>query len=668
MTPTLPHDGSQPGRPAGNGGGPAASAGGGNPPPDTTPTGDDHPAHDTTPAGNGGGPAAPAGGEHPAPHTPTGDDDLDDWYLLEPGASPAAGQRPAARRSHDSTPQPAAARPAVPAGESMDGADDWYRLEHGAGRATGPPNRRSAAEDVGRRPAPPAAPAMGPPPVVRRQPPGEGDASRLLGGRYELGPLIGQGGMADVHRAVDTRSGAAVAVKVLRAPDPAAARRLAQEAKALERLRHPGLVRLLDTGVADGRAYLVMDLVEGPTLGRLAQQGPMPPARVAAVGREVADALAYVHAHGMVHRDVKPGNILLDADGRPRLADFGIASLADASALTMTGTTLGTAAYMAPEQLHHHQVGPAADVWALAMVLLECLLGRRIYSGRPLEVVAHRLAGPVPVPATLPEPWRSLLARMFADDPERRPSADAVHTAMIDPALRTRWVAPPADEPLVAGGPRPSSAGPVGAPPTPAGLASPQPAPGEPAPTAGLDPAALDPAVPAAAGLAAADLAAADLDPAAPAAAGLAADDLTAAIPAAGVPLGATDLTAAIPAAEAPTMVTPASTTPTMADPWWRRGPVPLAAAAVAAVVAIVLLAALLGGGGGGHAPAGGKTGSTRVPVTTTTPTTTTTTTVPPTTTTTTAPPVTAPPAPAGGPGAPGQGGPGKHQGKGPDH
>ncbi len=262
----------------------------------------------------------------------------------------------------------------------------------------------------------------------------------LVAGRYRLTGLLGHGGTADVHRAVDTTNGRVVAVKLLRSTDPALARRLSHEAKALRQLHHPNLVGLLDAGVADdGRGFLVVELVEGSSLAASLTAGPRPPATVAAVAAEVADALAAVHAAGIVHRDVKPGNILLDADGHARLADFGIASLADASMLTATGTTLGTAAYMAPEQLEHHAVGPAADVWSLGLVLLECLVGRRLYEGRPAEVVARRLAGPVPLPDDLPAPWRLLLGGMLDHDPRRRPSAPDVAALVAAPAFATPW-------------------------------------------------------------------------------------------------------------------------------------------------------------------------------------------------------------------------------------
>ncbi|HET9061156.1 MAG TPA: serine/threonine-protein kinase [Acidimicrobiales bacterium] len=254
-------------------------------------------------------------------------------------------------------------------------------------------------------------------------------------GYYRLERLIGQGGMSDVYRAYDERSGAAVAVKFVRSADPQLARRLALEVKALERFEHPGLVRLLDSGIFEQQPYMVMELVEGPTLAQLLQGGPLTPAHTRRIGLRLADALAYVHSQGIVHRDVKPGNVLLDAAGDAHLADFGIARLVDTSTMTVTGTTLGTAAYMAPEQLDDHEVGPTADVWSLGAVLAECLTGQRLYPGSATEVMVRRLRSQVSVPAGVPGPWGSLLAQMLDHDPHRRPSGAQVFSALSSPAL-----------------------------------------------------------------------------------------------------------------------------------------------------------------------------------------------------------------------------------------
>jgi eukaryotic-like serine/threonine-protein kinase len=263
---------------------------------------------------------------------------------------------------------------------------------------------------------------------------------QVLAERYRLHGLLGHGGMSDVYRADDLLGGGQVALKIVRSDDPSFARRLVQEAGALERLDHPGLVRLLDAGAIGDRTYLAMELVEGPTLVEVLRNGPMTPARTARLGRTVAGALAYVHRAGVVHRDVKPGNVMLDADGTARLGDFGIALLSDTSTLTAEGTTLGTAAYMAPEQLEDHHVGPEADIWSLGIVLLECLTGRRAYEGSAAEVVARRLAGSVPLPSSLPTPWRLLLVGMLDHRPEQRLKDEEVEALLSGTAFDPPWV------------------------------------------------------------------------------------------------------------------------------------------------------------------------------------------------------------------------------------
>ncbi len=276
------------------------------------------------------------------------------------------------------------------------------------------------------------------------------DLPTLLDRRYRLGAPIGRGGMSDVYRGEDVRSGTPVAVKVVRTGDPEMARRLTLEAVALERFDHPGLVSLLDAGIHDGQPYLVMELVNGPTLAGMLAGGPIEPTTVAAFGATLAGALAYVHERGVVHRDVKPANILITEDGRAKLSDFGIARLVDVSSMTATGTTLGTASYMAPEQLENHEVGSPADLWSLGIVLLECLTGQRVYEGTPSEVVARRLSGPVPIPTDLPRPWRLLLTGMLDHRPDERLSAAEAASLLQSPVLGSPWQQ--AAEPGDAGG------------------------------------------------------------------------------------------------------------------------------------------------------------------------------------------------------------------------
>ncbi|MDO9496581.1 MAG: serine/threonine-protein kinase, partial [Nocardioides sp.] len=172
---------------------------------------------------------------------------------------------------------------------------------------------------------------------------------------------------------------------------------------------------------------LVMELVEGPTLSAHAQAGPVAPDEVASIGAQLADALAYAHAQGIVHRDVKPGNVLLGANGRVKLADFGIARLiGDTVRHTKTGTAIGTAAYLSPEQVLGEEITPAADVYSLGLVLLEVLTSERAFPGSPTESALARLNRDPDLPETLPEPWRRLLGAMTTRDPAARPGADAV--------------------------------------------------------------------------------------------------------------------------------------------------------------------------------------------------------------------------------------------------
>ncbi len=249
-----------------------------------------------------------------------------------------------------------------------------------------------------------------------------------LGGRYRLHHLLGVGGVAVVHEATDTRLDRRVAVKLLRetAADETDRARFVAEARLLASLSHPHLVRLLDAGIDDDRPFLVLELVRGRTLADVLEE-PMPPARLARIGAEIASALAHAHAAGIVHRDVKPGNVLLADDGTALLADFGIARLVDDTRHhTSTGTVVGTVAYLAPEQVAGEQVTTAADVYAWGLVLLETLTGERAYTGSSVESALARLTRQPAVPDALPSQWRALLLAMTARHAAHRPTATEV--------------------------------------------------------------------------------------------------------------------------------------------------------------------------------------------------------------------------------------------------
>ena len=248
----------------------------------------------------------------------------------------------------------------------------------------------------------------------------------LFAGRYELGRLLG-GGTADVYLGTDTRLRRPVVVKIARSGQADLdADRFENEMRLLATLDDPGLVTLYDGGTVDDRPYLVMRYVPGGTLSEKLRAGPMPPEEVGRLGSRLADALGYLHEHQVIHRDLKPGNVLFDDEGDAHLADFGIARTVDAARVTATGLVIGTPAYLSPEQARGEPVTPASDLYALGLVLLECLTGRREYVGAPLEVAVARLHRPPSVPQDLPAPWPGLLAGLFADDPAVRPAARQV--------------------------------------------------------------------------------------------------------------------------------------------------------------------------------------------------------------------------------------------------
>ncbi|MBM7411352.1 tRNA A-37 threonylcarbamoyl transferase component Bud32 [Clavibacter michiganensis] len=263
-------------------------------------------------------------------------------------------------------------------------------------------------------------------------------AGTLLAGRYRISGLLGRGGMATVYRASDETLGREVAVKVFAtdSADPAEVERQEGEVRMLAGLSHPGLVTLFDVGddvVADRvLAFIVMEIVDGTTLADRMKEGPLPGPEVARIGGILSDALGYIHRRGVVHRDVKPANVLLarpEDDDEPaiaKLTDFGIARLVDGTRLTSTGSIVGTVSYLSPEQALGEEVGAPTDVYALGLVLLECLTGRRTFPGTAAESTMARVVRDPEIPARLGASWVDLLGRMTRRDPATRPTAREV--------------------------------------------------------------------------------------------------------------------------------------------------------------------------------------------------------------------------------------------------
>ena len=275
--------------------------------------------------------------------------------------------------------------------------------------------------------------------------------AELLSGRYRLGDVIGRGGMASVYSARDENLGRDVALKLFapQSADPDELRRQEAEIELLATLNHPSLVTLFDAGTdtripEEPRPFLTMELVDGQDLRARIRHSPLPLAEIAVIGAGVSDALAYVHSLGMVHRDIKPANILLvpvrpGEPLRPKLTDFGIARMVDGTRLTATGTMVGTAAYLSPEQSRGADLGPASDIYSLGLVLLECIKGELEYPGSAVESAVARLHRAPVIPDTVPAEWAKLIRAMTALDPLDRPSA-----ADLEVALRHALVSPEA--------------------------------------------------------------------------------------------------------------------------------------------------------------------------------------------------------------------------------
>jgi serine/threonine protein kinase len=265
---------------------------------------------------------------------------------------------------------------------------------------------------------------------------------RTLADRYELSERIGAGGMGTVWRARDTLLGRDVAVKILHeglASDAAFAERFRREARAAARLGHPNIAAVYDTGEHEGMPFIVMELVDGESLHtRIKRDGPLSVRDTVGITRPVLAALGHAHARGLVHRDMKPGNVLISQSGDIKVVDFGIAKgVGEGTSVTRTGALMGTAAYLSPEQVEGHQATLQSDLYALGCLMFAALTGAPPYEGDSAVAVAMRhLRDPVPsVRARRPDvpvALERVLARSLEKDPARRYAS----AAEMDAALR----------------------------------------------------------------------------------------------------------------------------------------------------------------------------------------------------------------------------------------
>jgi len=292
----------------------------------------------------------------------------------------------------------------------------------------------------------------------------------LIAGRYELEELVGRGGMSSVYRARDRVLERKVALKVLHSQlgdDPEHVERFQREAQSVARLSHPHIVTVMDRGESEGRRYIVFEYVDGANLKEvLERSGPLPVARAVQLAVEIADGLAFAHEQGLVHRDVKPQNVLLTPEGDAKVTDFGIARSLDVErAVTQTGTVLGTSSYLSPEQASGLPTTPATDVYSLGVVLYELLTGELPFSGGSLVEVAMRHVHERPPDLRRKRPDAPLrlaaaVDRALAKDPaDRFPTmrafADELRACLAEPAGAAAETRRPRDaEPTVVIRPR----------------------------------------------------------------------------------------------------------------------------------------------------------------------------------------------------------------------
>jgi serine/threonine protein kinase len=260
----------------------------------------------------------------------------------------------------------------------------------------------------------------------------------LVLNRFLIERRIGSGGFGVVYEAWDGRLERSVAVKAIESNGPQGGRRVLREAQAAARLNHPGIVTLYEMGEEDGSALLVTELVQGTTLDSLSREAVLSDREIGEIGADLCEALDYAHAQGVVHRDIKPQNVLVTDDGEPRakLMDFGIARLTDATALTAPGDVVGTLAYMAPEQAEGRTAGPEADVYSLALTLYECWSGENP-NRRATPAATARAIGRPPralrrLRPDLPRELSDTIDACLAPRPSRRPGLEELGAVVED--------------------------------------------------------------------------------------------------------------------------------------------------------------------------------------------------------------------------------------------
>jgi len=279
-----------------------------------------------------------------------------------------------------------------------------------------------------------------------------------FGGRYELESRIAIGGMGEVWEATDHVIGRTVAIKILKDEymgDPGFLERFRAEARHAALVNHEGIASVFDYGEEDGSAFLVMELVPGEALSTILERdGSLSTDKTLDIVAQTAAALQAAHAAGLVHRDIKPGNLLITPDGRVKITDFGIARIADQVPLTATGQVMGTVQYLSPEQASGHPASPATDIYSLGIVAYECLAGKRPFTGESQVAIAMAQINeqPAPLPPTVAPPVQNLVMAMIAKKPDDRPASAAAVSRAATALRRGDLAAAAAAVPAIAGG------------------------------------------------------------------------------------------------------------------------------------------------------------------------------------------------------------------------